>query len=336
MACVRWILIHGPFVLTRATYAGGQRYALTWTGDNSSSWNQLRMATPMLENLRLSGFAFSGADVGGYAGTPSPDLLTKWFEVGAFQPIDRDHTEKGTADQEPWAGGSEQEAIRRRFIETRYQLLPYLYTLAEEASRNGLPLIRPLFLEFPDATPDRHPIDLDAEASSEFLLGPDLLVAPPQFPDELDDYSVEFPTRAWYDFWSGEKVKLPPPDPPAPGAPDRTIRFSTRVSPNLSQLPVYVRAGSILPIEPLVESTNKTPNGPLTLRVYAGNNCAGQIYQDDGKSFAFKRGEFLRESFGCEVSRNSMRLSIGTREGTYPAWWKQIRVEIYGWSPAKD
>ncbi|HEX4209210.1 MAG TPA: TIM-barrel domain-containing protein, partial [Candidatus Binataceae bacterium] len=133
-----------PFVLTRATYAGGQRYAATWTGDNSSSWNHLRMTTPMLENLGLSGFAFSGADVGGYAGTPPPDLLTKWLEIAAFQPIDRDHTEKGTGDQEPWVGGPAQEAIRRRFIEERYRLMPYLYTLAEEASRTGLPIVRPL------------------------------------------------------------------------------------------------------------------------------------------------------------------------------------------------
>ena len=159
-----------PFVLTRATYAGGQRYAATWTGDNSSSWNHLRMTTPMLENLGLSGFAFTGADVGGYAGTPSPDLLTKWFEVAAFQPIDRDHTEKGTGDQEPWVGGAAHEAIRRHFLETRYQLLPYLYTLADEASRTGLPLVRPLFLEFPDAAPDGHPIDLDA--GGEFLARP--------------------------------------------------------------------------------------------------------------------------------------------------------------------
>ena len=165
-----------PFVLTRATYAGGQRYAATWTGDNSGSWNHLRMTTPMLENLGLSGFAFTGADVGGYAGTPSPDLLTKWFEVAAFQPIDRDHTEKGTGDQEPWVGGAAHEAIRRHFLETRYQLLPYLYTLADEASRTGLPLVRPLFLEFPDAAPDGHPIDLDA--GGEFLVGPDLARRP--------------------------------------------------------------------------------------------------------------------------------------------------------------
>ena len=325
-----------PFVLTRATYTGGQRYAATWTGDNSSNWNHLRMTTPMLENLGLSGFAFSGADIGGYAGTPPIDLLTKWFEVGAFQPIARDHTEKGSGDQEPWVGGAQQEAIRRHFIETRYQLLPYLYTLAEEASRTGLPMVRPLFLEFPDATVDLHPIDLDAGASSEFLLGPDLLVAPSQFPDEIEDYAVEFPTPDWYDFWSGDKIGLLPPDPPEPGAPDRTVRYSINVKPSLANLPVYVRAGAILPIEPLVESTAEIPSGPLTLRVYAGDNCSGQIYQDDGRSFAFEKGAFLRERLTCQVSGDGMRLTIAKREGTYPAWWKQIRFEIYGWTPSKN
>jgi alpha-glucosidase len=102
-----------PFVMTRASYAGGQRYAATWTGDNSSTWNHLRMTTPMIENLGLSGFAMVGADVGGFAGTPQPDLLTKWLEIGAFQPIDRDHSAKGTAYQEPWMSGVAQENIRR-------------------------------------------------------------------------------------------------------------------------------------------------------------------------------------------------------------------------------
>lgn len=325
-----------PFVLTRATYAGGQRYAATWTGDNSSTWNHLRMTTPMLENLGLSGFAFSGADVGGYAGTPSPQLLTKWFEIGAFQPIDRDHTEKGTGDQEPWVGGPEQEAIRRHFIETRYRLLPYLYTVAEEASRTGLPLVRPLFLEFPDATPDRHPIDIDGEASGEFMLGSDLLVAPSPYPDQLDDYSIEFPAPLWYDFWTGQKVDFGPPDPPAPGAPDRSVHYSMRVSPKLAQLPVYVRGGSIVPMQPLVTSTSEKPSGPLTLRIYAGDHCSGQLYQDDGTTFAYEKGAFLRESFTCQISRDSMRIAIGQREGTYPAWWKDVRVEVYGWTPLKS
>jgi len=326
-----------PFVLTRATYAGGQRYAATWTGDNSSGWNHLRLATPMLENLGLSGFAFSGADVGGYAGTPPPELLTKWLEVAAFQPIDRDHTEKGTGDQEPWVGGPEQEAIRRHFIETRYELMPYLYSLAEEASRTGMPVVRPLFLEFPDAAPDHHPIDIDNDAAGEFLLGPDLLIAPPPYPDEIDDYSVELPSTEWYDFWTGAKIPGParqlPEDPTA--LPGQAVPLSVRVSPALASLPVYVRAGTILPIEPLVQSTNETPKGPLTLRVYVGDSCAGQLYQDDGRTYEYKQGNFLRMEFTCEKSADGLVLNISPHQGSYPAWWKEIRAEIYGWSPAQ-
>ena len=127
----------------------------------------------MLLNLGLSGFGLSGADVGGFAGTPQPDLLTKWIELATFQPIDRNHAEKGTAPREPWVHGPEQENIRRHYIEERYRLMPYLYTTVEEMSRTGVPIVRPLFLEFPNATADGHPLDLDAP--SEFLFGPDLL-----------------------------------------------------------------------------------------------------------------------------------------------------------------
>ncbi len=326
-----------PFVLTRATYAGGQRYAATWTGDNSSSWNHLRLATPMLENLGLSGFAFSGADAGGYAGSPSPELLTKWLEVAAFEPIDRDHSEKGTADQEPWVGGSEQETIRRRFIEARYQLMPYLYTLAEEASRTGLPMMRPLFLEFPDAAPDRHPIDTDNDAAGEFLLGPDLLIAPPAYPDEQGAYAVELPSSDWYNYWTGERVahsdSVATPTPGPTTVSSRNAPMTIRVSPRPDQLPVFVRAGSIVPIAPVVQSTNLTPVGPLTLRVFVGDECAGGLYLDDGKTLAYRHGSLLKMTFSCERTAQGLRLTLGAHVGSYPAWWKEIRTEIYGWTP---
>jgi alpha-glucosidase len=328
-----------PFVLTRATYAGGQRYAATWTGDNSSSWNHLRMTTFMLKNLGLSGFAFSGADVGGYAGTPPPDLLTKWLEIAAFQPIDRDHTEAGTGDQEPWVGGPVQEAIRRRFIEERYRLMPYLYTLAEEASRTGLPMIRPLFLEYPNAAPDRHPIDTDIHASGEFLLGHDLLIAPSPFPNEADSYSIEFPSADWYNYWTGEKVKNPGAADPGPGqalSASAQVQLSIPVKPELATLPVFVHAGSILPIAPLVESTNQILQGPLSLRVYAGDDCNGSLYQDDGRTYAYKDGAYLRMKFTCQIAADGFHLRAGPQEGTYPAWWKEIRVEIYGWKPSAN
>jgi alpha-glucosidase len=325
-----------PMVLTRASYAGGQRYGATWTGDNSSTWNHLRMTTPMLENLGLSGFGLSGADVGGFAGTASVELLTKWLEVAAFQPIDRDHTEKGTGDQEPWVGGPEQEAIRRRYIEERYRLMPYLYQLADESSRTGLPILRPLFLEFPDAMADGHPIDVDPGAAAEFMLGPDLLIAPSPYPEEPDAYTIEFPSRDWYNYWTGAKVT------PPTAAADTSLQvvspppFSIQVQPESATLPVFVRAGSILPMEPLVQSTSEIPEGPLTLRVYAGTACSGDLYLDDGKSYAFERGGSLRMHFSCKVTPDGLELSIGAHQGPYAAWWKQIRVEVFGWTPKQN
>jgi alpha-glucosidase len=325
-----------PFVLTRSTYAGGQRYAATWTGDNSSTWNHLRLTTPMIENLGLSGFALAGADVGGFAGTPQPDLLTKWFEISSFQPLDRDHAEKGTGDHEPWAGGAKLEAIRRQFIEERYRLMPYLYTLAEEASRTGVPIERPLFLEFPDAASDHHPIDVDLRATGEFLLGPNILIAAPPYPDKLDNYGVEFPSADWYDYWTGQRVPKPEPvdpEPNAPAGPSDLVPLTAWIHPDLASLPGFVRAGTILPLAPLVQSTDEIPQGPLTLRIYAGDACAGHLYLDDGKTYDYKTGASLRMDFNCEVTGDGLRLKLGKHEGSYPAWWHQIHIEIYGWLP---
>ncbi|MGB8322585.1 MAG: TIM-barrel domain-containing protein [Candidatus Acidiferrum sp.] len=312
-----------PFVLTRATYAGGHRYAATWTGDNTASWNHLRLTTPMLLNLGLSGFGLCGADVGGFIGTPGPELLTLWTELGTFQPIDRNHANKGSGDKEVWVHGPEQEAIRRRYIEERYRLLPYLYTLTEELSRTGLPIVRPLFLEFPAATEDRHPLDLDA--GNEFLLGPDLLVAPPPFAEQPDKYPLKLPPGIWYDYWTGVQVQENSAQPPVAKPPALLIQ------PRLDTLPVYVREGSIIPMQPLIQSTEETPQGPLTLRVYPGKPCHGTLYLDDGKTFAYTRGDFLRMEFSCEPTATGISLHIGEQQGTFHPWWKQIHVELYGW-----
>jgi alpha-glucosidase len=306
-----------PFVLTRAPYAGGQRYAATWTGDNASTWNHLRMSTPMLLNLGLSGFGIAGDDIGGFGGSPPMDLLTRWFEVGAFNPIYRDQTEKGSNAQEPWVGGPVHESIRKRFIEERYWLLPYIYTLAEENSRTGMPLMRPLFLEFPNAAKDGHPLDLDA--GSEFMFGPALLVAPAMFQEEPQNYKVKLPAGDWYDYWTGRKV----------------VGTEIEIKPALAELPVFVRAGSIIPLQPLVQNTGEKPRGPLELRVYPGADCSGSVYQDDGITFAYRQGEFFRQAFSCEVAAGEVRLRFGAREGTWAPWWKETEIALYGWGSAK-
>ena len=323
-----------PFVLTRATYAGGQRYGFTWTGDNSSTWSQLRLGTQMILNLGLSGISFVGDDVGGFNLSPPPDLLTRWFEIGAFHPLFRDHTSIGTLPQEPWAHGPEQEAIRRRYIETRYRLLPYIYTLAEEASRDGLPLMRPLFLEFPGA--------FDG-SDREFLLGPSLLVAPASFGETLDDYAVSYPGEGdWYDFWTGQKMPHQPTsrnivqisNAIASGESETNFPQPSKIHPTLGTLPVYVRGGSILPMQPLVQSTAETPVGPLELRVYPGPQCSGSIYLDDGHTFRYQQGEFLRQEFKCQSDGNSVHMDFGARQGSYAPWWKSFEVVIYDW-PSK-
>jgi alpha-glucosidase len=278
------------------------------------------MSTTMLKNLGLSGYSLTGADVGGFIGSPSPELLTKWMEIAAFQPIDRDHTEKGSADQEPWVHGAEQEAIRRRFIEERYRLLPYIYTTAEDNVRTGLPIVRPLFMEFPEATADRHPMDLDRAAANEFMLGANLLIAPAPQLEQTEPYEVQFPTSGWYDYWTGKLLQTA-----------ATKVSSSTVTPRLDELPIYVRPGTILPYAPLVQSTQEIPQGPLTLRVYPGLECHGSLYADDGHTFAYKSGEFLKMKFTCEMTLSGgLTLHVGAHEGTFRPWWSQLQVEVFG------
>ena len=308
-----------PFVMTRASYEGGHRYAATWTGDNQSTWNHLRQTTPQLINLGLSGFAMSGADVGGFSGSPKAELLTRWMEVAAFHPIDRDHTSAGTNPQEPWENGTPEDlSLRRRYIEERYRLMPYLYTTAEEMSRTGLPIMRPMFLEFPQGTGDGQPIDLANQNS--FLLGPDLLIAQSTNPDEVDDYWVALPPGGWYDYWTGARVEV--------------TEGGVQLHQTLETLPVFVRGGAIVPEQPLAQSTEETPLGPLTLRVYppaAGSkDCTGSLYLDDGVSYAFKKGEFLREGFTCQPTAEGLNVTVTPREGSFGAWWKLLSIEVYG------
>ncbi|HEY6182157.1 MAG TPA: glycoside hydrolase family 31 protein [Terriglobales bacterium] len=295
-----------PFVLTRAAYAGAQRYAATWTGDNSATWNHMRISIPQLLNLGLSGYSFVGDDIGGFAGSPTPELLTRWMELGVFNPIYRNHATKGSRDREPWVDGPEHEAIRRRYIETRYKLLPYIYTGMEEASKTGIPFMRPMFLEFPGNSNV-------ATNDGEFMFGPNLLVAP-KLVEFVGPYEVQLPGGNWYDFWSGQPVE----------------GESKMVDPPLETLPVYVRAGSILPQQPIVQNLDETPSGPLQISVYPGPDCRGSLYQDDGNSFAYTRGDFYRVQFTCDSRSDALQLNLSSPQGTFNPWWKQLKFVFFG------
>jgi alpha-glucosidase len=298
-----------PFVLTRAAYAGTQRYAATWTGDNTASWNHMRLSVPQLANLGVSGYSFVGDDIGGFNGSPTPELLTRWMELGAFNPIYRNHAAKGTRFREPWVDGPEHERIRKRYIETRYRLLPYIYTGMEESSRTGVPLLRPMFLEFPEE-------EALATNDEEFMFGDSLLVAPKVWPF-LDPYHVTLPKGEWFDYWTGNRVeggKIITVDPP------------------LDTLPVYVRGGAILPQQPVIQHVGEAPQGPLELRVYPGPQCAGNLYMDDGNTLAYQKSESLRMHFTCTATPNSVQIEVAAPQGPYQPWFKDMQIAVYGLS----
>ena len=183
-----------PFVLTRAGYAGVQRYAAVWTGDNLSNREHLRMSIPMLLNMGLSNIPFCGADIGGFREHPSAELFTRWLQLGIFYPFCRVHT-AGRPEQDPFSFGAKFERVNRRAIELRYRLLPYLYTEFQHACATGLPLMRPLLLDFP-----LHPDVQHCE--HEFMFGRQLLVAP-VVEEGATIRKLRLPAGHWYSFADG-------------------------------------------------------------------------------------------------------------------------------------
>jgi alpha-glucosidase len=283
-----------PFVLSRASFAGGQRYAAVWPGDNTADWTSLRQSLPTLMGLGLSGFAFVGSDIGGFAGAPSAELFTRWLQAGVFYPFMRAHAELSAPDHEPWNFGPTYEALNRRAIELRYELLPQIYNVMEEASRTGVPALRPLFLEFPE---DREAWSRD----DEFLFGADLLVAP-VLREATMDRDVYLPPGEWFDLWTGARQ-----------AGGRTIRVRTA----LDSLPVFVRAGAIVFRQPVVQHTGQMSGQPLSIHLYPAARSEASLYEDDGESVAFRRGEFARRTFAQRRDGGSVTIEAGAREGRY-------------------
>jgi alpha-glucosidase len=274
-----------PLVLTRAGYAGVQRYAAVWTGDNSPTWSHLALTIPMLTNLSVSGVPFVGADVGGFMGSPSAELHTRWLQAAALTPYFRTHSNDVSAPREPWAFGAELEAINRGTIELRYRLLPYLYTLFEENERTGLPPMRPLWF--------MHPGDARAAlVDDQFLLGADLLVAPVLREGQVKR-EVYFPKGdAWLDWWDGSRHE---------GG------SSTMIAAPLDRLPLFVRAGASLPVSEVVQHTGEMKDAALTLAVAAGGKGSGRVFQDAGDGYGYRQGQSRR----IEVTQDGQGLRLG-------------------------
>ncbi len=293
-----------PFVLTRATFAGGQRYAAAWPGDNSSDWSQLRASLPVLLGMGLSGLSFVGSDIGGFAKAPTAELVTRWMQVGVFHPFMRMHTEVGSPDQEPWSYGQRHEAVNRRAIELRYELLPHVYDAMHDASQTGVPPLRPLMLEFPE----------DARAATihdQFLFGPDLLVAP-VLREEAQSRSVYLPAGDWYDFWTGRRV-------PA---------GQLAVAVTLESLPIFVRGGAFVFRQPVVQHTGEMPGQPLIVDVYAAAASEAAFYEDDGESRDYLEGAFLKRRFAQKRAGGAVTIAVGAAEGSWRPKQRELRLRL--------
>ncbi|HMD99042.1 MAG TPA: TIM-barrel domain-containing protein [Terriglobia bacterium] len=299
-----------PLVITRATYAGGQRYAAVWTGDNTSTWDHLRISVQELMNMGLSGLTLAGADIGGFALSSTPELYTRWLEAGIFYPYCRTHTEYGSRDQEPWSYGNRITDINRKSIELRYHLLPYLYNAFHEASETGIPVMRALLLDYPD---DATAVD----QNQEFLFGDDLLVAPVLKDGEIT-WDVYLPRGEWYDYWTDQRTTGPK---------------HVTVSAPLDRAPIFVRSGAIVPTQQVVQYTDQAPIDPLTFEIYpqgthspgsgqaqspeSGQTSSRQYYEDDGISFDYQRGVSLRETVTAQEEAHGFRIEVSAREGSY-------------------
>ena len=294
-----------PFVITRAGYAGLQRHALQWTGDNSSWWEHLWMSMPQLQNLGLSGVAHCGVDIGGFFNDATGELLARWAEFGIFQPFVRFHSMKGTHAQEPWSFGEPWESLIGGMLRLRMRLLPYLYGLFDEAARTGAPILRSLLFE--------HPADETTYAADdEFLCGDALLVAPIARPG-IEHRHVYLPEGTWVQWWTGERVEGP---------------AHVLAHARLGRPALYARANAAIPLWPEREHTNGEPES-LTLRIFAAAGAPAverELFEDAGEGF----GESARRTVLCAVAGGAATVTITGREGGFTPARERVELELRG------
>jgi alpha-glucosidase len=297
-----------PFVISRAGYAGLQRYAIQWTGDNSSWWEHLWMSMPQLQNMGLSGVAWAGVDIGGFSGDCDGELLARWYEFGIFQAFCRNHSAKDTVRQEPWAFGEPYESAIRKLLKLRQRLIPHLYTLFEECHRTGAPIVRPLLFEHPED-------ETTYTADDEFFFGDSILAAPITRPGEASDRrEVYLPEGSWFHFWTGERHEGP---------------AHIMAHAPLGEPPVYVRANSPIALGPEMSHTAEKPVDPLTFVIYPVRGSGSSVlYEDAGDGFGYESGEYARRTVACETEADCITVRFGVREGSFVPERREVLLEL--------
>ncbi|EAY22440.1 Glycosyl hydrolases family 31 protein [Trichomonas vaginalis G3] len=305
-----------PFVLTRSFFAGTQKYAVTWTGDNAADWAHLRASIPMVLSLGLSGMPFCGADVGGFFDSPSENLLARWFQLGAWcYPFFREHSHHESQEREPFKiKGVHGESIRKS-IADRYQMFQYWYTLARKSNKTGEPLSRPVWWEFPN---DRRFADIETM----FMLGPSFLVAP-ILEDNVYNRTIDLPFGRWYNFNSLKEC-------------ERDNHEKTFVEAPITEIPVLMRGGSIVPLKNWKRRTTfLMRHDPITLVIALDQNgeASGELYDDDQQTTAFATGDYIhaKYSFTNHIIASNVRDSKMARDDFFEEYDVKVeRIKVLG------
>jgi len=289
-----------PFIITRACYSGSQKYTTVWTGDNQSIWTHLKMAIPQLLNLGMSGIPLAGVDIGGFGSHSTPELLARWIEACCFSPLFRNHSAKMTRRQEPWAFDQATLDIYRRYVKLHYKFIPYLYDLCYEESLTGLPVLRPLVMEYEN---DKNVIN----CNDEYLVGSSILVAPVTDQGAVTR-SIYLPQGVWVDYHSGKRIRG-----------GRYILYKAA----LDICPVFIKGGSILPTYPDIPNLSPANTRRLIVEFYpsddtsdsTSNSCYYMHYQDNGTDFKYQAGEYNLYKFSFSQNRpNGIKAEI-TKNG---------------------
>jgi alpha-glucosidase/alpha-D-xyloside xylohydrolase len=330
----QWRPNERPYALHRNGYAGMQRYgAFLWSGDVSTTWETLKTHVPVAVNTGLSGIPFWGTDIGGFVPTSeyTGELHVRWFQFGAFNPLFRAHgrnwqlrlpwgwnlgtmgVSESPASPDPAELNNPQvEVICRKYLELRYRLMPYLYSAVRECAQTGLPIIRAMWLHYPD--------DLAAAArGDQYLWGRDILVAP-VVERAATSRRLYLPRGTWYDFWT---------EKPADGGReiDRAVDLET--------MPLYVRAGAIVPMGPVKQYTSEPVEGPLTLVVYPGSDGTFLLYEDDGQTFDYRKGEWMGMAMQWRNAQRRLTLQLAPGSRMLPPVTRAIEVRLAGSTATK-
>ncbi|GAB2705453.1 hypothetical protein GCM10027037_34130 [Mucilaginibacter koreensis] len=302
-----------PFVLTRAAYCGTQRYSAVWTGDNSAYDAHMLLGQRLVNSLGLTGMSMVGVDIGGFSGNPTPELMVRWNSLGVYTPMFRNHAQEGTIYREPWKWGADNEAIIKKDIELRYRLLPYIYSGFYQSAQTGLPISRTLAINYPL---DENIYQTAYE--NEFEFGDALLIAPAVSTETTAD--VYLPEGVWYRFSTNEKF---------------TGGKSYTVDAPLTDLPVFVKAGGIIPMQGVTQSTKDKGDGILELHVWNGEQDSSFVYyEDDGQTYDYQNGQYHKRNITFNPAQNQITMSEA--EGIYTSKFNKLKLILHGFDMVKN